>query len=168
MVPAANIVMIAILLFILLQTIDTFQNLTAVQRMLFHNCKFFCRKPAGFIQDIVRDRYFADVMQCRRHRNILDGLIAHFIFGILPSQLLQHDLGQLADTLDMLSGFAVAEFNDRTQSIDHSYVEITQLFILLFDFSHLFLDQLFQFITITVQFDDIINALADIIWVERF
>ena len=32
MVPAANIVMIAVLLFILLQTVDTFQNLTAVQR----------------------------------------------------------------------------------------------------------------------------------------
>ena len=103
MVPAANIVMIAVLLFILLQTVDTFQNLTAVQRMLLHNCKFFCRQPTGFIQDIVRDRDLTYVMQCRRHRNILDGLIAHFIFGILPSQLLQHDLGQLTDTLDMLS-----------------------------------------------------------------
>ena len=71
--------------------------------MLLHNCKFFCRQPTGFIQDIVRDRDLAYVMQCRRHRNILDGLIAHFIFGILPSQLLQHDLCQLTDTLDMLS-----------------------------------------------------------------
>ena len=68
----------------------------------------------------------------------------------------------------MLSGFTVAEFNDRTQGIDHSHVEITQLFVLFFDFRHLFLDQLFQFITITIQFDDIIDALANIIRVERF
>ena len=160
--------MITILLFILLQAVDTFQDLTAVQRMLLHDCKFFCSQPAWFIQDIVRDRDLADVMQRRRHRNILNGLIAHFILGILPSQLLQHDLGQLTDTLDMLSGFTVAEFNDRTQGIDHSHVEITQLFVLFFDFRHLFLDQLFQFITITIQFDDIIDALANIIRVERF
>lgn len=37
-------------------------NLFSQKRMCFHNFKLFRRKPAGLIQDDIRNKYFSNIM----------------------------------------------------------------------------------------------------------
>ena len=120
-VPAADLVADLDQRLLLLEG-QVFQNMRTDGGVRFHNVKFFFGQASGLVEDLLRDVDLADIMQRGRRADHGDIRRRQLVFVGFFHQMVQNQLGGGVDMQNVRAAFAVAEFNDVAQDIDHQVV----------------------------------------------
>ena len=111
MVIAADVVGV-LQVFAVAHAVEAREHFAAPDRVGLHDLVFVRRQPAGFVQNGVRYRDLANVVQRGGAEDNGDRAVVEQIFGVTVGDVLEQDPGEDANTLDMLAGFDTAIFND--------------------------------------------------------
>ena len=119
--------------------------------MAFHNLEFLFGEPARLVENTVRNGDLAYVMKNGSARYLIDFRLRKIIFGIHFAKLDKKLFGKAADSLNVLSGFAVTKLYYIRKGFYHRLVNKIKLI-------YFFLKKRFKIVSVTVKFNNVIDT----------
>ena len=120
-VPAADLQRIAVQRLVL-AVLHLLQDLCTRGGVRLHDFKLFLRELPRFVEDLLRNRDFSDVVEGGRSLDQRDVLLREIIGLRLLHELMQQHLGDAADVPDMVTTLVVSDLDDVTEDAHHEGV----------------------------------------------